>query len=62
VLEITLFDLQQRPLAQRRFEPGEYLDETSDKARGLSPGVLLPIVLEMHDPGPQAVGFEIRFL
>jgi len=61
-LEITLFDLQQRPLAQRRFAPGEYLDEASDEARGLSPGVLLPIVLEMHDPGPHAVGFEIRFL
>jgi len=61
-LEITLFDLQQRPLAQRQFVPGEYLDETSDETRGLSPGVLLPIVLEMHDPGPHAVGFEIRFL
>ena len=61
-LEITLFDLQQRPLAQRRFVPGEYLDEASDETRGLTPGVLLPIVLEMHDPGPNAVGFEIRFL
>ena len=62
VLEITLFDLQQRPLALRRFQPAEYLDETSDQTLGLTPGVLLPIVLEMHDPGPQAVGFEIRFL
>lgn len=62
VLEITLFDLQQRPLSQRRFQPAEYLNDSSDQAHGLSPGVLLPIVLEMHDPGPQAVGFEIRFL
>ena len=62
VLEVTLFDLHKQPLGQRRFLPAEYLDESSDPAHGLSPGVLLPIILEMDDPGPDAVGFEIRFM
>lgn len=62
VLQITLYDLQQQPLAERYFEPTEYLSKEANFDHGLSPNVLLPIVLEMEDPGPQAVGFEIQFL
>ena len=62
VLQITLYDLQQHALAQRYFEPAEYLSTEANFDNGLSPNILLPIVLEMEDPGPQAVGFEIQFL
>jgi predicted Zn finger-like uncharacterized protein len=62
VLEITLFDLHRKPMGMRSFQPAEYLDAASDPALGFSPGVYLPVVLEMNDPGPEAVGFEIRFL
>jgi len=62
VLEITLFDTSQQALARRRFQPREYLDPAADPKAGLAPNILLPIVLELQDPGPHAVGFEIQFL
>ena len=62
VLEITLFDSSQQALARRSFQPHEYLDPDASPESGLAPNILLPIVLELQDPGPHAVGFEIQFL
>ncbi len=62
VVEITLFDAGQRAVGSRRFQPYEYLAPDADPDAGLAPDVLLAFVLELEDPGPQTVGFEISFL
>ena len=62
VLEITLLDVANQPIAQRRFQPADYLRTGSDLEFGLATTVLMPVLLELADPGAQAVGFEIQFL
>lgn len=62
VLRITLLDAGNQAVAQRRFEPEDYLRPGADIQTGLAPDVFLPVLLELVDPGEQAVGFEIEFL
>jgi len=61
-LEITLMDAANQPVAQRRLQPVDYLRPGADIQTGLAEDVYLPVLLELGDPGDQAVGFEIRFL
>lgn len=62
VLEITLLDGSNQPIAQRSFQPTDYLRAGADTESGLATDVFLPVLLELGDPGEQAVGFEIQFL
>ncbi len=62
VLRITLLDGGNLPIAQRRLQPVEYLRAGANMNAGLAPDVFLPVLLELADPGEQAVGFEIEFL
>ena len=62
VLEVTLLDEVNQPVARRRLQPADYLRVDADVDAGLAPEVYLPILLEFADPGMRAVGFEIRFL
>ncbi|MGD9264172.1 MAG: zinc-ribbon and DUF3426 domain-containing protein [Lysobacterales bacterium] len=62
VLEVTLLDEVNQPVARRRLQPVDYLRAGADFDAGLAPEVYLPILLEFADPGMRAVGFEIRFL
>ncbi len=61
-LEVTLLDITNQPVARRRLQPGDYLRPGVDTETGLAADVYLPVLLELGDPGEQAVGFEIRFL
>jgi len=61
-MEITLLDTTNQPVARRRFQPTDYLRPGADIKSGLATDVYLPVLLELGDPGEQAVGFEIRFL
>ncbi len=61
-LEVTLLDVTNQPVARRRLQPGDYLRPGADTETGLAADVYLPVLLELGDPGEQAVGFEIRFL
>jgi predicted Zn finger-like uncharacterized protein len=61
-LEVTLLDATNQPVARRRLQPTDYLRPGADLAAGLAADVYLPVLLELGDPGVQAVGFEIRFL
>jgi len=61
-LEVTLTDASNQPVARRRLQPAEYLRPGADIDAGLAADVYLPVLLELGDPGEQAVGFEIRFL
>lgn len=62
IVEVTLSDLSNRPIAQRRFLPSEYLAENASVSRGFPPGSTAPLVFEVADPGQSAVAFEFRFL
>jgi len=59
-LEVILLDLKGQALASRQFEPSEYLAEGADIEGGMTPEAYLPVVLDMADPGQQAVGFELN--
>ena len=61
-LEVTLLDATSQAIARRRLQPADYLRAGVDIEAGLASEVYLPVLLELGDPGKQAVGFEIRFL
>ena len=61
-LEVTLLDAANQPVARRRLQPKVYLRPGADTSAGLKTDVYLPVLLELGDPGEQAVGFEIQFL
>lgn len=56
-LELTLHDLAGRPVASRRFLPGEYLGSTAP-AGLLPPSGTARVALEVVDPGGEALGFQ----
>jgi predicted Zn finger-like uncharacterized protein len=61
VLKVTLTDARGQSIAMRRLQPGEYLDDPSVLQRGLAPGASAVLLLEVQDPGANAVGFELGF-
>ncbi len=60
VLEVVMTDLSQEEIARRRFLPEEYLVGDSS-VLSFKPGNEVPLMLEVLDPGKQAVGFEFNF-
>jgi predicted Zn finger-like uncharacterized protein len=60
VIEVALQDVAGRTLLTRRLEPSDYLD-TDRAAAGMAPGAYTPILVDLDDPGEQAVGFELEF-
>jgi predicted Zn finger-like uncharacterized protein len=62
LFEISFSDAAGKPVAMRRFLPGEYLGKGSDTTAGMAPDVPVNIVLEVQDPGEEAVSFQFGFL
>jgi predicted Zn finger-like uncharacterized protein len=62
VFEISFSDTTGKAVAMRRFLPAEYHDAGNDTAVGMAPDVPVQIVLEILDPGDQAVSFQFGFL
>lgn len=60
-LELTFSDINQKVLARRLFEPREYLSDDVDLEKGLTPDLPVRIMLEIVDPGSEAVNFEFTF-
>ena len=60
ILEVILLDSNGQALASRQFEPSEYLAEDADFQDGMTPEAYLSVVLDLADPGNQAVGFEFK--
>ena len=44
------------------FSPPDYLAEGASRDSGMTPQAYLPLVLDLPDPGREAVGFELNFL
>ena len=60
-LTITLSNAQGQRIAMRRLQPEEYLDDASSLRAGLAPDGTAVLLLEVEDPGDQAVAFAIDF-
>lgn len=60
-VRIQLSDLDEQPVASRRFVPADYLVDANDVRRGLAVQASAVIVFEVADPGRDAVAFEINF-
>ena len=61
VVVLTLSNARGERVAMRRLRPRDYLDDPATRARGLAPGASTVLVLEVADPGEQAVAFEFGF-
>ncbi|WP_200180108.1 DUF3426 domain-containing protein [Ectothiorhodospira mobilis] len=61
VIELTLRDLQGRPVAARRFFPADYRPEEAG-GQPLAAGESISLGLSVQDPGAHAPAFEFRFL
>jgi len=62
VFEISFSGLSGEPVAMRRFRPAEYLGGGGGLEAGMAPGAPVHVVLEILDPGEEAVSFQFGFL
>lgn len=62
ILQISLSDASGHMVALRRLQPAEYLGEGMDVKQGIPPQAPVHVVLEVLDPGRNAVGFQFDFL
>ena len=61
-LEVILLDARGEAMSKLLFSPPDYLAEGASKDSGMTPQAYLPLVLDLPDPGREAVGFELNFL
>ena len=59
-LDLTLSDLDGRPIARREFSPTQYLGMGARQSL-IQPGQTASVALEVRDPGKQAVAFAFDF-
>ena len=62
VFEVSFSDISGTPLAVRRFRPREYLPPGYDPRAGMQAGQQMQVLLEILDPGGNAVSFQLEFL
>ncbi len=61
VLEVRLYDPSQQVLGARRLDPQEYLHNARDLERGMSPNLMVPVILEFVVGTTDPSGFDFRF-
>ncbi|MGH8232916.1 MAG: zinc-ribbon and DUF3426 domain-containing protein [Rhodanobacteraceae bacterium] len=61
VVVVELTDLDNNPVAMRRFRPAEYMPDPGRRAAGIAPGATAAIAFEVADPGKRAVAFQFSF-
>jgi predicted Zn finger-like uncharacterized protein len=62
VFSISFSNLAGKPVALRHFRPAEYLGDNTTISAGMAPGARVNAVLEIEDPGTEAVSFQLDFL
>jgi len=62
VLAITFSNPSGTPVAARRFNPAEYLGKETDSEAGMPTDTPLQVMLEIEDPGEDAISFQFEFL
>jgi hypothetical protein len=61
VVSVVLTDIDNQPVAMRRFRPAEYLPDRARRDAGIAPGATVAVAFEVADPGQQARGFQFAF-
>jgi predicted Zn finger-like uncharacterized protein len=61
VFQISFSNLAGTAVAVRRFKPSEYLADGVDIEVGIAPDALVRVVLEVQDPGEDAVSYQFGF-
>lgn len=61
VVVVELSNLDNMPVAMRRFRPAEYIPDPARRAAGIPPGTTAAVAFEVADPGKQAVNFHFSF-
>lgn len=61
VVLVELNDLDNRPVAMRRFRPSEYMTDAARRDAGIAPGATAVVAFEVADPGRRAVAFQFGF-
>ncbi len=61
VVTVVLTDIDNQPVAMRRFRPREYMPDPARRAAGIPPGATVAVAFEVADPGKQARGFQFTF-
>ena len=61
ILDVILLDVTGQPVTNKSFAPADYLAKGARQQSGMTPEAYLSLVLELDDPGNQAVGFELQF-
>lgn len=61
-LEVRFSDRFGNSLAERRFSANEYLRSGSSGPRELGVDQRVQVTLELYDPGPEAVGYELNLV
>lgn len=62
LFEVSFTDKTGSLVAMRHFSPTEYLGDGIDLESGMSPQFPIQVVLEVLDPGSEAVSFQFGFL
>jgi len=62
ILEVIFSNSSGTPVAARRFNPVEYLGDETDVKAGMPVNTALQVMLEIEDPGKDAVSFQFEFL
>jgi predicted Zn finger-like uncharacterized protein len=60
VLELTLTDVEDQPLARRMFAPSEYLPSSSLEAKGIPARTETPFNLQLQSKSIKAAGYRLR--
>ena len=60
VLELTLTDVEDQPLARRMFAPSEYLPSSSMETLGIQARSEVPLNLQLQSKGIRAAGYRLR--
>lgn len=60
IIQLSFFDFRDKLLARRRFTPQEYLSVTMNLAQGMPVKQPVQSVIDLVDPGPDAVNFEFQ--
>jgi predicted Zn finger-like uncharacterized protein len=61
VIVVELTDLDNNPVAMRRFRPAEYMPDPARRAEGIAPRATAAVAFEVVDPGKRAVAFQFDF-
>lgn len=60
VLELTLTDVEDQPIARRMFAPSEYLPSGKMESAGIQPRTETPFNLQLQSKGLKAAGYRLR--